>query len=247
MSFQELASDIADSIEARDASYGILLLPEDLIDKSFEMLLDELEVACIPGYGVEAILSSLTLWSRNLFEELPIGIQNEIIFSPSKKMPIEKLLLDMVSKELKRRALQTDLGDFRIGVKGDSPILSFCGQPFVIDAQLRGARPSFFDTTLAYNLGATVANLCANEHSGYVVSMKGKGKFDGTVDDWEPGGIPFCRFVLAEGVGLVTTPPRIDLIHSQSYKLLCIKRKLWIDGDSYENTGPIQYHCPTLG
>ena len=129
-----------------------------------------------------------------------------------------------------------------------------------IGYQARGALPTNFDVTYAYNLGFTAVALIASGFSGYIAVIN---KLKKPVEEWIISGVPISALltVPTHDPALITSavsPPKpiikkakVDL-NGPAYLELCNilnascgSASSDVKIDSYSNPGPVQYFGPT--
>ena len=143
----------------------------------------------------------------------------------------ERLLAHFVDLELTyRKKKGTYTGTFSV-------VCSFIGY------QARGALPSNFDVTYAYNLGHVATILVANGFTGYMATVS---NLRAGVKDWRAGGVPISALMTTKnGSGKPSVPSaKIDM-GSPSYLAFAEGKAAWSVEDMYENPGPVQFSGPT--
>jgi len=243
----DIVSSIADMVEARadlGMNYGCVVIPEGLIETIPElgMLIAEIDAACThPDMTLEHLRDDLTLWSKALLDSLPAYIKTQLMLSRTadrrmllSQAETERLLAHFVGIELDlRKKKGTYTGTFSV-------VCSFIGY------QARGAMPTNFDCTYAYNLGHIAALLIAHRCSGYMATIN---NLKGDVGQWKSSGVPITAMMFSEPQsnieserGLCVPTAHIDL-SSPSYKAFAEMNAKSLD--MYENPGPIQFKGPT--
>ncbi|KAK1261435.1 Pyrophosphate--fructose 6-phosphate 1-phosphotransferase subunit alpha [Acorus gramineus] len=147
----DITKRICDAVQARaeqDKHYGVILLPEGLIESVPELHAILQEINCLHKRGVsgDKILEHLSPWASALYEFLPPYIKKQLLLSPESddspqlsQIETEKLLAQLVETEMNER---TKSGTYK-GKKFNS-ICHFFGY------QARGSLPSKFDCDYAY-------------------------------------------------------------------------------------------------
>jgi pyrophosphate--fructose-6-phosphate 1-phosphotransferase len=253
----DIVRSIADMVEERankGMNYGIVLIPEGLLESIPEvgMLISELDAlfaaglslpAHHPAEAVAAVRDHLTLWSRSMLDSMPAFMQLQILLSRNSHDQValsqaetERLIAYYVEHEL-------DLRKKRGTYKGSWSV--FCS---FIGYQARGAAPSNFDVTYAYNVGHMAAALISNELSGYMATIS---NLKEDVSQWKACGVPITALMqtlpdstVASERALHVPSSDVDL-SSTSYRELCKIRQQCASADLYENPGPIQFSGPT--
>ena len=129
-----------------------------------------------------------------------------------------------------------------------------------IGYQARGALPTNFDVTYAYNLGFTATALVAAGFSGYIAVIN---KLKRPVEEWVVSGVPITALlsVPTHDPAVITSavaPPRplirkatVDL-NGPAYQELCSILRAACGSasstssiDTYSNPGPVQYFGPS--
>lgn len=257
LNLQDIVRSIADVVEARakvGKNYGTVLIPEGLVDSipELKLLMTELDAIFAQGkkedkayelyrLDAELINSKLTVWSRALLESLPDFMRAEMIGQrgsdtslPLSQAETERLLAHFVDIELGYRKKQgTYKGTFSV-------VCSFIGY------QARGALPSNFDVTYAYNLGYAAARVVSsNTGTGYLVCINNLKK---DVSQWQVSAVPCTALMTcqasAPGKGKIVEPSvakAIVDIHGPAYAALTKLKEVDADKDCYENPGPMQF------
>ena len=228
-------ADMVEDRARQGKNYGSVILPEGLIESIPElgMLISELDAAYSahahadasagasagasgdaqgasrgphsrasnPQRDIDRLRGDLTLWSRALLDSLPTYIQAQLMLSRTSdnrmllsQAETERLLAHFVGIELDRRKKRGSyVGSFSV-------ICSFIGY------QARGATPSNFDVTYAYNLGTAAVALVGNELSGYMATIN---NLKGEVSCWQASGVPITAMIVSaadsSNPGSVTT------------------------------------------
>ncbi|GHV17396.1 pyrophosphate--fructose 6-phosphate 1-phosphotransferase [Fibrobacterales bacterium] len=194
LTLEQVVNSIADVVVARYAdkkNFGVALIPEGLVEfiPEFGVLIGELNEALahneaeIKNAGkvadmVVAVSKYISAQSAKLLKSLPEGIQLQLMLDrdPHGNVQVslietEKLLIEMVSKELKLRAFK---GKF-------AALNHFFGY------EGRCAAPSNFDADYCYSLGYAASILVLHKKTGYISSIR---NLTAGVDNWVAGGVP---------------------------------------------------------
>jgi pyrophosphate--fructose-6-phosphate 1-phosphotransferase len=247
----DIVSSIADMVEARanlGKNYGSVVIPEGLIESipELRLLISEIDAAFESKVDLTLadLREDLTLWSKALLDSLPAYIQAQLMLSRTtdrrmllSQAETERLLAHFVDIELElRKKKGTYKGSFSV-------VCSFIGY------QARGAMPTNFDTTYAYNLGHIAAVLV--EHGGCSGYMATVNNLKADVSQWQAGGVPITAMMFSDPTssieserGLCVPTAHIDL-SSPSYKAFLEMKKKCATMDMYENPGPVQFKGPT--
>ncbi|NGX29680.1 MAG: Pyrophosphate--fructose 6-phosphate 1-phosphotransferase [Candidatus Anoxychlamydiales bacterium] len=246
-----VTSKIADVIEKRsekNKNYGIILVPEGLIEfiPEFKALIAELNKLLATGEQTEMELNKLksgdskieyishvlSKASNACFEILPKSIQEQLLLDRDphgnvkvSQIETEKLLIETVKKELKNR-----------GFKGKFNALNhFFGY------EGRSGMPSNFDANYCYSLGYTAALLINEGLTGYMSCI---GNLNKDPLNWSPKGVPITSLMNLE-VRHAKKKPVIKkaLVEadSKAFKFLKENREKWAIEDLYTYPGSIQY------
>lgn len=236
----EVVNDIADMICERASQgkdYGVVLVPEGIIEFIPEMKKLISELQALDGQNVD--VTKLSAASAACFQLLPQEIQQQLLMDRDphgnvqvSKIETERLLIDMVANELKRRKAQgTYAGKF-------SP------QPFFCGYEGRSCLPSNFDCQYCYALGFAAALLIANGVTGYMSSISGLAR---PVGEWTPCGVPLTAMMtLEQRHGKAKPVIRKSLVEldSKVFALFKEQRDAWRQQDAYRYPGPIQFFGP---
>ena len=231
-----VVDEIANVVEARSKQgkeYGVIIIPEGLIEFLVDVkaLIRELNrlLATESKEPLEKLLSSS---SRECFLMLPASIREQLLFDRDphgnvqvSKIETERLLMTLVSQELKKRNFQ---GAF-------SPVPIFCGY------EGRSALPSNFDATYCYNLGRTAACLIHSQKSGYMAAISNLAH---STDKWQVGAAPILNMLhLEERHGeqkAVIQKALVDL-NGKPFQHFASLRENFKMSDLYRQPGPIQF------
>ncbi len=257
LSLKDIVHGIADMVAARTKegkNYGTVVVPEGLIGfiPEIRLLVQEISdihaevkaAASAEPVTVAQMKARLSSWNGALLASLPSYVQAELFLELSSDgslqhshIETERMLAELVEQELHRRKKKgTYKGSF-------SPVCSFIGY------QARGAAPTNFDVTLAYNLGAASICLAANGLSGYVVTINNTKQ---PVGQWSPYGVPLtallstpesCSSAYHQNArcALIIPKAHVDIQASPAFAEVLARRKQCVLQDLYQNPGPIQY------
>lgn len=242
LSLQHVVGEISDLICRRSSAgkdYGVVLIPEGLLEftQDGQTLIQELNG--MSGVPAEKIQGKLTPQASACFAALPPSIQSQLLLERDpfgnvqvSKIETERLLIEMVEKELKQRKTK---GTF----KG-----KFSAQPHFLGYEGRSGFPSNFDCDYCYTLGYTAAVLIENGATGYVAFVQGLSE---DVKNWRPGGCPLTALLhLEERQGKkkpVIQKALVDL-KSPLFQSFATAREHWAADDLYRYPGPIQFFGP---
>ncbi|NGX28863.1 MAG: Pyrophosphate--fructose 6-phosphate 1-phosphotransferase [Candidatus Anoxychlamydiales bacterium] len=243
-----ITNKIADVIEKRaknNKNYGIVLVPEGLIEfiPEFKSLISELNKLLATGERAEKELANqkdkieyiktiLSKESKLCFEMLPKQIQEQLLLDRDphgnvkvSQIETEKLLIETIKKELKNRAFE---GKF-------NALSHFFGY------EGRSGMPTNFDANYCYSLGHVAALLINEKLSGYMSSL---GNLDKDVSDWVAKGVPITSLMnleLRHGNQKPVIKKALVELDSKAFKYLVENREKWALNDFYTYPGSIQY------
>lgn len=236
---KNIVKQIADLICARSAlkkNYGVILIPEGLLDQVSDCREMIKEINQILRLDLEQIQKKLSPASRDCFSLFPETIKKQLLLDRDphgniqfSKIETERLLIALVDGELKRRKDYS--GHF-------SPQPEFCGY------EGRCALPSNFDCNYCYSLGHLAALLIRDKATGYMCSIR---NLAAPVENWEVSGIPIVKMLHFEKRNLahqaVLKKSLVDL-DGPVFARFKQERKKWELDDHYLCPGPIQFDGP---
>jgi pyrophosphate--fructose-6-phosphate 1-phosphotransferase len=256
---EQLVSQLADLIASRaeaQKNYGVFLIPEGILEfiPEVKMLIVELNqllagdsiyVAALEKLGsseqkVEYISRFLTPESQRCCRTFPTEIQAQLLIGRDahgnvqvSKIETERLFIDLVKKELKKRA--------KLGAYSGS----FSPQPFFLGYEGRACLPTNFDAQYCYALGHVAALLINQKKTGYICSIR---NLHLPTEQWEAGAEPLTTMIGFEDRHGQTKPviakAYVDL-HGGPFKQFSAQREAWKMEDQYRYPGPIQFFGPT--
>eukprot|EP01053_Blabericola_migrator_P005490 Blabericola_migrator_1__5489@NODE_27_length_20109_cov_273_259006_g24_i0_p2_GENE_NODE_27_length_20109_cov_273_259006_g24_i0NODE_27_length_20109_cov_273_259006_g24_i0_p2_ORF_typecomplete_len1209_score226_82PFK/PF00365_20/5_4e78PFK/PF00365_20/6_4e55LYTB/PF02401_18/0_11UBM/PF14377_6/0_4Sulfatase/PF00884_23/1_2_NODE_27_length_20109_cov_273_259006_g24_i08124438 len=234
-SLMSLITEICDMIQRRydeqQRSYGVILIPEGLIEFIPEVgaLISEINEILADGEFDKAKLSANSL---KVFEEFPEDIRHELLLERDShgnvqvaKIATEKLLILMVQTELTRR-------DF----KGP-----FCPNAHYFGYEGRCPMPSNFDAKYCYALGHAAGSLIDNGLTGYMAVMR---HLDRAVEHWKPAGCPVTIMMNIErrkGQDVPVIKKYLVDLKGSLFRVFTEVREEWKYRDLYRSPGPIQF------
>ncbi|KAJ8904906.1 hypothetical protein NDN08_001420 [Rhodosorus marinus] len=242
LTLAEITSEIADLICERaavDKNYGVLVVPEGLIEfiPDVNDLLKELNELLAKGHNDRStIVPELSESARATFSSLPNSIGTQLLFERDphgnvqlSRIEVERLLIETVKKELGERKAR--------GVyKG-----SFSAIPHYFGYEGRCALPTNFDCNYGYALGHTAGALLESSNSGYAVSVS---DLTSAPEKWECGGYPLTMMMSIErrkgASGAVVNRSLVNL-DGIAFKVFKEQRKNWRLTEDYRTSGPIQH------
>ena len=252
---EQIVDYIVDVVVKRAAegkNYGILLVPEGLVEfiSDIKILIDELSdilgvdeqfVAGMSSHEerVQYLSGKLSAGSAKVYSTLPAGIQEVLLRRDShgnltvSQIETERLLIDLVSEKIKYLKSQG-----KTEAKF-SPLSHFMGY------EGRCAAPSNFDADYCYSLGYTATQLVRAGLTGYTVMVS---NLTQPSDKWVAGGIPVTMMLNIEvrkGKPKPVIKKALVELDQKPFKMLVDNREHWAINDDYVYAGPIQYYGPS--
>ena len=255
-SVHEVVCEIADLVESRAEQglhYGLVLVPEGLIEHMLDMrqLIEELNElfapehelaalfneALIPSERIDLVRAYLSEKARRCLALFPRHIAEALVYERDphgnvqvSRIETERLLAHLVSRELQTRRRKKEV--------------PFAWQSVFLGYEGRSAYPSYFDCHYGYCLGKLSAILVANDMNGYMASLANVHK---EVEAWEPIAVPLVSLMHVERrLGkekAVIRKEAVDL-SGEVFSLFEQRRRHWRVQDSYLHPGPIQFQGP---
>jgi pyrophosphate--fructose-6-phosphate 1-phosphotransferase len=252
LTLEQVVNSIVDVIVARSANkknFGVALIPEGLVEfiPEFGVLISELNEALahneaeIKNAGkvadmAEAACKHISVDSAKLLKSLPEGIQLQLMLDrdPHGNVQVslietEKLLIEMVSKELKLR-----------NIKG-----KFAALNHFFGYEGRCAAPSNFDADYCYSLGYAASVLVLHKKTGYMSSIR---NLTANVENWVAGGVPTKMMMNIErrhGADKPVIQKALVDLNGKPFKYFAEHRNDWAKNEEYIYPGPIQYFGPS--
>lgn len=241
-SLEQVVGQIADLICARSAQgkeYGILLIPEGVIEfiPDLKVLIQELNP--LSALSQEEVEKKLSPASLRCFELLPKTIQEQLLLErdPHGNIQLslietERLFIANVTEELKRRK---KTGKFQGKFSAQNHFLGYEG---------RAAFPSHFDSNYCYALGLVSALLVDEGATGYMSFITGLEK---PPSEWKAGGFPIAAlidFEVRKGVNRPVIQKKLVDLEGSSFAYFASQRAHWSIADDYHYPGPIQFYGP---
>ncbi len=249
MTLSQVVNEIADVVESRKnagKNFGVAIIPEGLIEfmPDVKKLISELndqmaklekELESLPEVSDKAtrVLKELSQESAAVLNSLPKAIQFQLFLDrdPHGNVQVslietEKLLIELVDKELKNRIGK----EFKL--KALNHFYGYEG---------RCAHPSNFDSDYAYSLGYAAAGLAQNRLTGYISSVSNLASVS---DEWQAGGIPATMLMNMErrhGKDKPVIQKALVKLDGAPFKAFAEKRAEWALTESYTYPGPIQF------
>lgn len=253
MTLSQVVGEMADVVELRGNAgkdFGIALIPEGLVEfiPEIKALISELndtlahheaEVNAIEDMAerVAKVCTLISEASAQVLNSLPVGIQAQLLLDrdPHGNVQVslietEKLLIEMVAKELKSRE------SFKGSFKALNHFFGYEG---------RCAAPSNFDADYCYSLGYSAAVLAHNKMTGYMSSVA---DLIHGADSWKAGGIPTTMMMNMErrhGEDKPVIQKALVVLDSAPFKFFAEHREEWAKTESYLFPGAVQYYGPS--
>ncbi|MCO5602794.1 hypothetical protein L7F22_056932 [Adiantum nelumboides] len=240
----EFITDVIVKRAERGKNYGVILIPEGLIDfiPEVQQLIAELNDILAQG-----IVSEDGLWkaklqpqSRALFDFLPQDIRDQLMLERDPhgnvqvaKIETEKMLISMVETELARHK---SAGSYSGTFKGQSHFFGYEG---------RCGMPTKFDATYCYALGYTAGALVHAGETGLIASV---GNLTHPTKDWTVGGTALTQLMDVErrkGKNKPVIKKAMVELDGAPFKKFASVRQEWAFEDRFCSPGPIQFTGPT--
>lgn len=233
LTLKQITSKITDIVEKRakeGKNYGVILVPEGLIEFIPEMnlLIEELNHLTSNKKGV----TDLSEKGKKTYMSLPEEIQRQLLFDrdPHGNVQVsmietEKLLINTVKTELKLR-----------GFKGE-----FSPQSHFFGYEGRAGLPSNFDSQYCYALGHTAALLINEGLTGYMACV---GNLTLPVFKWNVMGLPITMLMNLEtrkGKEKPVIKKALVDLEGKPFSFFIKNRDSWALKDEYHYPGPIQF------
>jgi pyrophosphate--fructose-6-phosphate 1-phosphotransferase len=252
LTLEQVVNSIVDIIVDRSTNkknFGVALIPEGLVEfiPEFGILISELNEALahneteIKNAGKVADMAEIACKyiseaSAKLLKNLPEGIQLQLMLDrdPHGNVQVslietEKLLIEMVSKELELR-----------NFKG-----KFAALNHFFGYEGRCAAPSNFDADYCYSLGYGASVLVLHGKTGYMSSIR---NLTAGVENWVAGGVPTTMMMNIErrhGTDKSVIQKALVDLNGKPFKYFAERRDDWAKGEEYLYPGPIQYFGPS--
>ncbi len=256
MSLDDVVRQITDVIQARSArglNFGVVLIPEGLIEFIPEVgtLIAELNDLLAREAEYFATLHSvedqqewvsheLSRDSSYVFSSLPRAIQVQLLDDRDphgnvqvSRIETEKLLIELAEERLERLKLKGEYnGQF-------SALNHFFGY------EGRCAFPSNFDADYCYGLGYSAFLLLAAGLTGYISNLAELHK---SASEWVPGGVPLTMMMNMEqrhGARKPVIRKALVELDGAPFRAFAAGRDQWALEDGYTFPGAIQYYGPS--
>ncbi|PFH36367.1 6-phosphofructokinase [Besnoitia besnoiti] len=237
MCLADIVKQTADLVISRlDAGkrYGIILLPEGLIEfiPEMKLLIKELNEVLSSNNG--EFSPDKLKQSRHVWDYLPEMIQDQLMMDREAtgyiqvaKIATERLLILLLEAELQKRGYDPDSWSF---------------MPHYFGYEGRCAMPSNFDANYCYSLGYTAGVLAEKGRNGYMSIVR---NLDQHPSLWTPAGVPFTKMMYmkqdAQGKDFPAIVRSLVDLNGPLFKVFCEVRDEWKLSDVYRVPGPIQF------
>lgn len=228
---QVIVTEIADLIcERKDKEYGLILVPEGLLEFIPEMksLIQELNQLLAKGEGKE----SLKAKNQALFSSIPEKIQKQLLLDRDPhgnvalaQIETEVLLIELVKEELNKRSYK---GKF-------SPINHYFGY------EGRACYPSNFDANYCYALGCMAAIAVRDEVTGVICAIQNLSQ---DKEAWQCSLVPILQLMHMEerkGEQKPVIQKALVNLEGNAFLAFAKKREDWKMDDEYICPGPMQF------
>ncbi|NGX47763.1 MAG: Pyrophosphate--fructose 6-phosphate 1-phosphotransferase [Chlamydiae bacterium] len=232
MTLAQVTKEVADVIEGRSQKgmdYGVVLVPEGLIEFIPEMKKLIQELNALVAEGGELDTSKLSEEAKHCYDVLPEEIQKQLLLDrdPHGNVQVsmietEKLLISAVKKELAGRG-------------------KFAAQNHFFGYEGRAGFPSNFDTHYCYALGFTATLLVDEGLTGYISCV---GNLHRPLQDWTVLGLPITMLMnmeMRKGKNKSVIQKALVDLEGKAFQFFAENRKSWAEEDHYRYPGPIQY------
>lgn len=242
---EEITKYVADIIQTRSdrgKDYGVILVPEGLIEFIPEVSLligqiNEILAKEFTGDIEEYVINNLKEAQRALFQRLPRSISSQLLLDRDphgnvqvSKIDTERLLILTVMRELEERRQN---GLYNGNFKPQSHFFGYEG---------RCALPSNFDSQYCYAIGMNAAYLMLKKRSGYMSCIKNLG--DSDPKNWIAAGCPLPAMMGLErrkGKDKPVITKALVKLDGAMFKCYEALRRKWAILDCYHSPGPIQF------
>ena len=255
MSLGQVVDQVVKSVVIRSEkgeNFGVVLIPEGLIEfvPEVKFLIGEInDILAATENAFKALtsfvdhkafmLERLTEPSAALFESMPLGIQEQLLWDRDphgnvqvSRIETEKLLVEMTKARLKDL---TAAGAFRGKFDYQTHFFGYEG---------RCGFPSNFDADYCYSLGHTVFSLAAANLTGYLASVR---NLAAPAEAWIAGGVPLVSMMNMErrhGSDKPVIKKALVELEGAPFVEFASKRALWAESSNYRLPGPIQFYGP---
>ncbi len=245
-------TDVVVSRAAAGKNYGVLLVPEGLVEfiSDIRTMIDELSailgtdedyLKSLTDHSerVQYLNGQLTAYSAKVYNSLPADAQEVLLKRdshgnvPLSQVETERLLIDLVSDRIRHMKAQ---GETEAKF---SPLSHFFGY------EGRCAAPSNFDADYCYSLGYTAAQMVRAGLTGYTVAVQNVTK---PAEEWVAAGVPVTMMLNMEarkGKRVPVIKKALVDLDGKPFETFAANRVDWALNDCYVFPGPIQYFGPS--
>lgn len=255
LTMSEIAALVADIVAeraARGMNYGVVLIPEGLVEFVYTIgnLISELNTILsregerlhkmTPFERKDYLLAHLSPENALSYTELPFEVAEELSLErdPHGNVQVslietEKLLSYMVGERLKE-------------LKRDNKYCgTFATQHHFFGYEGRCGIPSNFDANYCYGLGICAMLLIAHGKTGYMAMLN---HLTNTPEEWQAGGAPITMMMNMErrsGKMKPVIKKALVKLDGAPFKSFESQRDQWANDTCYIYPGPIQYFGPS--
>jgi pyrophosphate--fructose-6-phosphate 1-phosphotransferase len=238
LTLAQVTQQISDIIAKRAAigkSYGVILIPEGIIEfiPDCQQLIKELNTLLAKNTEIDQVPSQLSAEAKECFQAMPEEIQRQLLLDRDphgnvqvSKIETERLFIACVEHELNHRSIK------------------FNAQPHFLGYEGRSGFPSQFDCNYCSTLGFIAALLIDNKATGCIAYVRGIGR---SITEWELGGAPLTTMIHLEerkGSQKPVIQKALVELHNPAFLRFARARSSWILEDLYLYPGPIQFFGP---
>ncbi|KAJ9686506.1 hypothetical protein PVL29_015417 [Vitis rotundifolia] len=237
-------TDIICKRAERGFNYGVVLIPEGLIDfiPEVQQLIGELNEILAHDVVDEGgqWKKKLRNQSQQLFDFLPQAIQEQLLLERDPhgnvqvaKIETEKMLIQMVGTELEKRRQEHSYNG------------KFNGQSHFFGYEGRCGLPTNFDSNYCYALGYGAGALL---HSGKTGLISSVGNLGAPVEEWTVGGTALTSLMDVErrhGKFKPVIKKAMVELEGAPFKKFASLRDEWALKNRYVSPGPVQFVGPT--
>ena len=250
LSLAHIVQEISDLICERakqGKEYGVILIPEGLIEfipelnlliKELNQILAETELHEMSVDEKSSYVKNrLSQESNRCFSSIPESIQKQLLLERDahgnvqvSKIETERLLIEMVEKELIRRKKEKKFQG------------KFQAQPYFCGYEGRSCFPSKFDAQYGYALGYTATLLVDAKLTGYICAIQ---KLSEPVKEWQVGGRNLRTMMIMEkrhGKDKPVISKALVDLKGKAFKCFADQREAWKLADDYIYPGPMQFY-----
>ena len=248
----EYIANIIASRAAKGMNFGVILIPEGLVEfipevkvliEEINDLLSQKAEAYALCTGVEEqfafITKNLSAQSATVFTILPEGIKKQLLMDRDphgnvqvSRIETDKLLIEMTGNKLAEMK------------KEGTYVGKFSGQNHFFGYEGRCAFPSNFDADYCYSLGFNAFFLIASGMTGYMSSVK---NLAAPAAEWVAGGIPITMMMNMEqrnGQMKPVIKKALVELDGAPFTYFAAHRAEWAEKTSFVFPGAIQYYGP---